>query len=76
MLRNITRYYLHIISEDHLIKCSCKEKNLEVFLENNPTLDLCKFLYKEVGRDFFWRDRLRWNNQDWLDYISNDFFKL
>ena len=67
---------MHITSKDYLIKSSCKEKNLEVFLEEKPTPDLCKFFYKEVGKDFFWRDRLKWSDQDWLDYINNDFFKL
>ena len=76
MQRNIIRSYLHISSKNHLIKSSCKEKNLEVYLEKKPTPDLCKFFYKEVGRDFFWKDRLRWSNQDWLNYINNDFFKL
>ncbi len=37
---------------------------------------MCKFFYKEVGKDFFWRDRLKWSDQDWLDYINNVFFKL
>ena len=76
MERSIDRFYLHLISRKDLIPSNCKEKNLEVVLEKKPTIDFCKFLYKEVGRDFFWRDRLKWNDQDWLNYISNDFFKL
>jgi len=76
MQRNIVRSYLYITSKDYLIKSSCKEKNLEVFLEEKPTPDLCKFFYKEVGKEFFWRDRLKWSEQDWLDYINNNFFKL
>ena len=76
MERSIDRFYLHLISRNDLIPSNCKEKNLEVILEKKPTVDFCKFLYKEVGRDFFWRDRLKWSDQDWLDYISNDFFKL
>ena len=76
MERSIDRFYLHLISRNDLIPSNCKEKNLEVILEKEPTVDFCKFLYKEVGRDFFWRDRLKWSNQDWLDYTSNDFFKL
>jgi len=72
----INRFYLHIFSEKNLIRSNCNENNLEILLERKPTVDFCKFLYKEVGRDFFWRDRLRWSNQDWLDYTSNNFFKL
>jgi ribosomal protein S18 acetylase RimI-like enzyme len=73
MERPIDRFYLHLLSMSDLIKSDCKEKNLEVVLEKKPTIDFCKFLYKEVGRDFFWRDRLKWSDQDWLDYISNDY---
>jgi ribosomal protein S18 acetylase RimI-like enzyme len=76
MERPIDRFYLHLLSTRDLIKSDCKEKNLEVVLEKKPTIDFCKFLYKEVGRDFFWRDRLKWSDQDWLNCISNDFFKL
>jgi ribosomal protein S18 acetylase RimI-like enzyme len=72
----INRFYLQLFSEKNLIRSNCKEKNLEILLEKKPTPDFCKFLYKEVGRDFFWRDRLKWSDQDWLNYISNDFFKL
>jgi ribosomal protein S18 acetylase RimI-like enzyme len=72
----IERYFLEICSKKSLVRSKSKEKNLEIILEKKPTVDFCKFLYKEVGRDFFWRDRLKWSDQDWLDYISNDFFKL
>ena len=76
MERSIDRFYLHLLSRNDLIPSECKEKNLEVILQKEPTVDFCKFLYKEVGRDFFWRDRLKWSDQDWLNYINNIFFKL
>ena len=76
MQRKIDRFYLHIFSINELIKSDYKQINLEVILEKKPKIDICKFFYKEVGRDFFWRDRLKWRDQDWLDYINNDFFKL
>ena len=72
----IERYFLEICSKKSLVRSKSKEKNLEIILEKKPTVDFCKFLYKEVGRDFFWRDRLKWRDQDWLNYISNVFFKL
>ncbi len=76
MDRTIDRFYLDIFSKNNLIKSKCTETDLEIFLEKYPTPDFCKFLYKEVGKDFFWRDRLRWSDQQWLDYINNNFFKL
>ena len=53
MERPIDRFYLHLLSMSDLIKSDCKEKNLEVALEKKPTIDFCKFLYKEAGRFFF-----------------------
>jgi ribosomal protein S18 acetylase RimI-like enzyme len=76
MERTIDRFYLHLLSVTDLNKSNCKELNLEVQLAKKPTIDLCKFFYKEVGKNFFWRDRLKWSDQDWLDYINSNFFKL
>jgi ribosomal protein S18 acetylase RimI-like enzyme len=76
MERTIDRFYLHLLSASDLKKSNCKKINIDILLKKKPTIDLCKFFYKEVGRDFFWRDRLKWSNQDWLDYVNNDFFKL
>jgi hypothetical protein len=76
MERTIDRFYLHLLSVKDLNQSDCKEINLEVQIEKEPTIDLCKFFYKEVGKNFFWRDRLKWSDQDWLDYINNDCFKL
>jgi ribosomal protein S18 acetylase RimI-like enzyme len=76
MERTIDRFYLHLLSVRDLNQSNCKEINLEIQIEKKPTIDLCKFFYKEVGKNFFWRDRLKWSDQDWLDYINNDFFKL
>ena len=76
MERSIDRFYLHLLNYKDLIRSNCKEKNLEILLEKKPTIDLCKFFYKEIGKDFFWKDRLRWNDQQWIDYVGNKFFKL
>ena len=59
MERSIDRFYLHLLNYKDLIGSNCKEKNLEILLEKKPTIDLCKFFYKEIGKDFFWRDRLK-----------------
>jgi len=79
MQRNITRSYLHILSKDELIKPKNNKDNqgnLEILLEKKPTPELCKFFYKEVGKDFFWKDRLRWSDEQWLDYINNNYFRF
>ena len=74
MKRQIERTFLHILTIDQLKQSTSPGDNFIISLEEKPTIDLCKFLYKEVGRDFFWRDRLKWSDRDWLDYLSNNFF--
>jgi ribosomal protein S18 acetylase RimI-like enzyme len=76
MINLINRYYLEIHNKKSLIKSNCTEKNLKVILVKKLKIDFIKFLYKEIGKDFFWRDRLKWSDQNWFDYIKNDNFKL
>ena len=76
MINLINRYYLEIHNKKSLIKSNCTEKNLKVILVKKLKIDFIKFLYKEIGKDFFWRDRLKWSDQNWFDYIKNDDFKL
>ena len=76
MKRQIERTFLHILTIDQLKQSASPGDNFIISLEEKPTIDLCKFLYKEIGKDFFWRDRLKWSDGDWTNYISQDFFKL
>jgi hypothetical protein len=76
MERSIDRFYLHLLSMSNLNKSNTQRKKSRSFSQKRPTIDFCKFLYKEVGRDFFGETDFKWSNQDWLDYTSNDFFKL
>ena len=76
MKREIERTFLHILTIDQLKRSTSPGDNFIISLEEKPTIDLCKFFYKEIGKDFFWRDRLKWSDVDWTNYISQDFFKL
>ena len=33
---------------------------------------LNKFFYKNIGKKHKWVDRLIWNEQKWIDYVSNE----
>jgi CRISPR/Cas system-associated endonuclease Cas1 len=47
MERFIDRFYLHLISRKDLTPSDCKEKNLEVILEKEPTVDFVNFFIKK-----------------------------
>ena len=57
-------------------------KNLKVNLANKsnflvkkikPDFQLNKFFYKQVGKKYNWFDRLVWNDQNWINYISKTY---
>jgi hypothetical protein len=76
MEKEIIRSYLDIKSLNQLSPSSYRSQYIFVEAHGKPNFELCKFFYKEIGKDFFWKDRLRWSDQQWIDYVGNEFFKL
>jgi ribosomal protein S18 acetylase RimI-like enzyme len=77
MNRKIQRFYLKINSLKDLIKSNYISSELKITLEKNKEINFYKFLYKEIGKDFFWKDRLKWTDNYWFDYLNSiDFYVL
>jgi ribosomal protein S18 acetylase RimI-like enzyme len=70
MKKKIKRFFLELSSLNDLIKSKIVYKNLIIILEKNKNFDFYKFLYKEIGKNFFWRDRLGWTLEQWNSYIQ------
>ena len=70
MKKKIKRFFLELSSLNDLIKSDNFYKNLIIISEKNKNFDFYKFLYKEIGKNFFWRDRLRWTLEQWDSYIQ------
>ena len=53
-------------------------KNIFSFLkrEIDFSINLPRFLYKEIGKNYYWRDRLAWGDKDWLSLISQKNYQL
>ena len=71
MKEKIRRNYLDIKSVNELVQA---EKPLEtLFIEkiNPPNFQLNKFFYKEIGKKHHWKDRLMWNDKDWIKYLNS-----
>ena len=50
-----------------------KKKPIEtekINLKLTADFQLNKFLYKQIGKNFNWTDRLLWSDQDWIKYIN------
>jgi len=76
MAKKVSRFFLEINSIKDLKFSKCLEKNLSIKKEININKDLPKFLYKEVGKDYNWNDRLCWSDDDWVRLISNSNYEL
>jgi ribosomal protein S18 acetylase RimI-like enzyme len=73
----IQRFYLRINSLKDLIKSNYISSELKITLEKNKEINFYKFLYKEIGKDFFWKDRLKWTDNNWFNYLNSiDFYVL
>jgi len=75
-MREITRNFLHILSLKDL---KFKKINFGDFFlkqEIDFSINLPRFLYKEIGKNYYWRDRLAWDDKDWLSLISQNNYQL
>ncbi len=71
MTKEIFRNYLEIHSLDQLIEVERPEGNYHLKVLETKDFELNKFLYKNVGKKYSWIDRLSWNNQNWINYVSD-----
>jgi len=72
----VTRYYLKIESLNNFKDFHEKKEDFTIHKEKELDIGFVKFLYKEIGKDFHWRDRLLWSDQDWFNLISRADYQL
>ena len=71
MITKVSRNYLEIKSIDELNYSKSPNNKCELFEINPPDFQINKFFYKQIGSDHRWIDRLVWDNQKWISYVSN-----
>ena len=76
MAEEIFRNFLHIKSLQDLNYSKINERNIFVKKEKDFDINLPKFLYREIGKDYYWKDRLVWSDKNWLDYVSQAGYQL
>ena len=72
MTKEIERYYLEINSPKHLKEGIKPSKDFYLNLIDPINFQLNKFFYKNIGKKHKWVDRLIWNEQNWIDYVSSE----
>tara|TARA_S200000501_G_C20703084_1_gene690466 strand:- start:306 stop:818 length:513 start_codon:yes stop_codon:yes gene_type:complete len=71
VIEKISRNYLEIKSINNLHEVQKPLGNYSINLVNPADFQLNKFLYKQIGQKYFWKDRLEWSNQTWSEYVSD-----
>ena len=71
MIEEVKRNYLEISSINDLNESIKPSEDYTLNLIDPINFQLNKFFYKNIGKKHKWVDRLIWNEQRWIDYVSN-----
>ena len=71
MTQEVKRNYLEIKSIEDLNQRSNPSADYSLNLLDPANFQLNKFFYKNIGNKHKWVDRLIWNEQQWIDYVSS-----
>ena len=71
MKEEVKRNYLEISSLKDLNEGIKPSEDYSLDLIDPINFQLNKFFYKNIGKKHKWIDRLIWNEQKWIDYVSS-----
>ena len=71
MSKDVERNYLEINSIDELNESKLDSLNCSIELSEPEDFELNKFFYKNIGKNHHWVDRLVWNDNQWIKYVSD-----
>ena len=71
MTQEVKRNYLEINSLEDLNQGSRPSNDYSLSLLDPINFQLNKFFYKNIGKKHRWVDRLIWNEEQWIDYVSS-----
>ena len=70
MISRVQRFFLEIKNFSKPIELNLPV-NYKIILDEKKDFQLNKFFYKQIGIDHYWRDRLLWSDNEWLNYVKN-----
>ena len=74
--KRVFRYFLEILSINELKSTQYSTEKTYIKKEIILNHDLSKFLYREIGKDYSWKDRLLWTDQEWMSLVSSTNYQL
>jgi len=72
VIEEVKRNYLEINSINDLKEGINPSDDYILILLDPINFQLNKFFYKNVGKKHKWVDRLIWDEQQWIDYVSSE----
>jgi GNAT superfamily N-acetyltransferase len=66
----VTRTYLEMCRPSELRPARSTDPQIRIELQPDCTVALFRFLYREVGRDYYWTDRLPWTEPEIRAYLA------
>ena len=69
-LIDVTRTYLEMTSPQDLLGAAPAPPGVRLERVEEYPVSLFRFLYAEVGRQFYWRDRLAWTDEEIEEYLK------
>ena len=72
MIQEVKRNYLEINSLEDLNEGTKPSPDYSLTLLDPINFKLNKFFYKNIGNKHKWVDRLIWNEEQWISYVSNE----
>jgi ribosomal protein S18 acetylase RimI-like enzyme len=71
-----TRTYLEMNSSDEFKPAYLSDDRIHTVRARNCPASFHRYLYREVGRNYNWVDRLAWTDQEILAYLNNPNLQL
>jgi ribosomal protein S18 acetylase RimI-like enzyme len=66
----VIRTYLEMSRPSELRPARSSDPLIRIELQADCSVDLFRFLYREVGRNYYWTDRLPWTDQEIRAYLD------
>jgi GNAT superfamily N-acetyltransferase len=70
MLREVTTYYLEMLSRSELIPSRSVRADVDFVRIAKPSPEINRFFYETCGRNWCWVDRLPWSLERWMQWLD------
>jgi GNAT superfamily N-acetyltransferase len=71
----MSTYYLEMTSKNELLKKCCADSEFTIAEMEIKQWEVNKFLYGFIGKQWLWRDKLCWSDEQWNVYTHDENLK-